>query len=200
MRAFKLAEKARKLQTQVNTHYQAALILKQPYEEALEILRKSHVIYADETGWRTNKQTRWLWQASDKEITIFKIYSSRGKKAFRSFLGLDCIQNLVTDRLRTYSTEGLHQYCWAHLKRDFKRIEQREGSVSMIGKLMGALCSVLFKWSHGRDREEISEEEFIEKAKELKKEFHYLFKLGLRADTHSQKLGTTGRFCENLLR
>ena len=107
----------------VNTHYQAALMLRQPYEEALEYLRKSDTTYADETGWRTNKQTRWLWQASDKKITIFKIFSSRGKKAFRSFLGKDCIQNLVTDRLRSYSTEGLHQYCWAHLKRDFKRIE-----------------------------------------------------------------------------
>lgn len=183
----------------VNTHYQAALMLKEPYEEALQHLTKSETAYADETGWRTLGQTKWLWQASDKNIVIFKIFSSRGKKAFQALLGKECIQNLVTDRFRVYSTYGLHQYCWAHLKRDFKRIEQRSGLVSMIGKLMGSLCSFLFKCAHERDEGQISDKEFIQKAKKLKDEFHYLFKLGLRADTHDLKLGVTGRFCERIL-
>ena len=64
---------------------------------------------------------------------------------------------------------------------------------------MGSLCSFLFKCVQQRDEGEMSEEEFIQKAKKLKSEFHYLFKLGLRADTHDLKLGTTGRFCERLL-
>lgn len=183
----------------VNTHYQAALMLKEPYEEALDKLRKSELAHADETGWKTMKQSKWLWQVTDKSIVIFKIFSSRGKKAFHTLLGKECIQNLVTDRFRVYSTYGLHQYCWAHLKRDFKKIEQREGRVSILGKLMGSLCSFLFKCVHGRDKGEISEKEFIQKAKEVKGEFHYLFKLGLRADTHDLKLGKTGRFCERLL-
>ena len=184
----------------INTHYQAALMLQHPYEEALQTLRKNKTAYADETGWRTKGQTKWLWQATDKEIVIFKIFASRGKKAFHSLLGKDVVQNLVTDRFQSYSTDGLHQYCWAHLKRDFKRIEQRSGHVSTIGKLMGSLCSFLFKCVHERERGEISKEEFIEKAKEIKDEFHYLFKLGLRADTHDFKLGKTGRFCERILR
>lgn len=183
----------------INTHYQAALMLKQPYEEALQQLRKSETAYADETGWRTKKQTKWLWQATDKNIVIFKIFASRGKKAFHALLGKECIQNLVTDRFRVYSTYGLHQYCWAHLKRDFKRIEQRSGPVSIIGKLMGSLCSFLFKCTHERDEEQIGQEEFIQKVEELKDGFHYLFKLGLKADTHDFKLGTTGRFCERIL-
>jgi transposase len=183
----------------INIHYQAALMLQHPYEEALQILRDSNTTYADETSWRTKGQTKWLWQATDKSIVIFKVFASRGKKAFHSLLGKDVVQNLVTDRLKTYSTSGLHQYCWAHLKRDFKRIEQRSGLVSMIGKLMGSLCSFLFKCTQERERGEMSEEDFIEKAKEIKDEFHYLFKLGLRADTHNFKLGITGRFCERIL-
>jgi transposase len=183
----------------VNTHSQAALMLKQPYEEALQRLRESPTAHADETGWRTNGQTKWLWQASDKNIVIFKIFATRGKKSFQALFGKECIQNLVTDRFRVYSTYGSHQYCWAHLKRDFKRIEQRDGLVSTMGKLMGSLCSFLFKCVHQRYQGEISEEEFIQKAKELKGEFHYLFKLGLRADTHDHKLGKTGRFCERIL-
>lgn len=184
----------------INTHYQAALMLQYPYEEALQILRKKDTAYADETGWRTLGKTKWLWQVTDKNIVIFKIFASRGKKAFHSLLGKDVVQNLVTDRLKSYSTNGLHQYCWAHLKRDFKRIEQRGGLISMIGKMMGSLCSFLFKSAHERERGEISEDQFIEKAKEIKDEFHYLFKLGLRADTHDFKLGITGRFCERILR
>lgn len=183
----------------INIHYQAALMLKEPYEKAVQYLRRKETAYADETGWRTLGQTKWLWQASDKSIVIFKIFASRGKKAFQALLGKECIQNLVTDRFRVYSTYGLHQYCWAHLKRDFKRIEQRSGHVSVIGKLMSSLCSFLFKCAHERENNQISEEEFIQKARKLKDEFHYLFKLGLRADTHDLKLGTTGRFCERIL-
>ncbi len=181
----------------INVEAQASAFLKEPYEEALKLLRKSKTVHADETGWKTKGQAKWLWQASDKQIVIFKLFSSRGKKAFQSFLGKDCIQNLVTDRFRVYSTLGLHQYCWAHLKRDFKRIEQRDGLVSWIGKLMGSLCGLLFRWSHEKDN--LSDEEFKEKIKGLKEDFHYLFKLGLRADTHDLKLGKTGRFCERLL-
>jgi hypothetical protein len=45
----------------------------------------------------------------------------------------------------------------------------------------------------------MNKEKFTEKAK-IKEEFHYLFKLGQRADTHNFKLGITGRFCERILR
>lgn len=183
----------------VNTHYQAALMLQEPYEEALQKLRSSPTAYADETGWKTMGKVKWLWHTTDKNIVIFKIFASRGKKAFQSLLGKDLTQNLVTDRLKSYSTNGLHQYCWAHLKRDFKRVEQRDGSISIIGGLMGSLCSFLFKCAHERDRGGMSEQQFIAKAKEIKDEFHYLFKLGLRADTHDFKLGITGRFCERVL-
>lgn len=183
----------------INVEAQASCFLKGPYEEALNLLRKSKNAYADETGWKTKGQARWLWQASDKQIVIFKFFPNRGKKAFQSLFGKDCVQNLVTDRFRAYSTFGLHQYCWAHLKRDFKRIEQRDGLVSLLGKLMGSLCSLLFKWSHQKENGELSAEEFKVKVKKLKEEFHYLFKLGLRADTHDLKLGKTGRFCERLL-
>ena len=183
----------------INVEAQVSAFLKEPYEVALNLLRKSKNAYADETGWKTKGQAKWLWQASDKQIVIFKICSNRDKKAFQSLLGKDCIQNLVTDRFRVYSTFGLHQYCWAHLKRDFKRIEQREGLVSWIGKLMGSLCSLLFKWSHQKESKELSDEEFKEQVRKLKEEFHYLFKLGIRADTLDLKLGKTGSFCKRLL-
>jgi len=84
----------------INVENQVAIFLKEPCEEALNILRKSDTAYADETGWRTKKETRWLWQVSDKNIVIFKIFASRGKKAFQALLGKECIQDLVTDRFR----------------------------------------------------------------------------------------------------
>lgn len=184
----------------VNMQERAALMLKEPWQEALQFLRESDSVYADETGWKTKKQTRWLWQVTDKHVVIFKIFASRGKKAFESLLGKDCSQDLVTDRWRAYSTYGEHQYCWAHLKRDFKRIEQRSGPISLIGQLMSSLCSFLFKCAQMREKKKISEEEFALQAKKLKDNFHYLFELGMRADTHGFKLGKTGRFCERMLK
>lgn len=183
----------------VNVESQASAFLKDPCEEALKLLRQSQTAYADETGWKTKGEGKWLWQATDEKIVLFKIFSSRGKKSFQSLLGKDCTQNLVTDRFRVYSTLGLHQYCWAHLKRDFKRLEQRDGAVSWVGRLMGSLCSILFKWSHDKKKGELRESEFKEKIMKVKEDFHYLLKLGLRIDTHDAKLGKTGRFCEGLL-
>lgn len=58
---------------------------------------------------------------------------------------------------------------------------------------------LFFKCAHEKDEGTISEEQFILKAKKIREEFHYLFKLGLRADTHDFKLGIAGRFCERIL-
>lgn len=182
-----------------NFEEEAARFLQGGWEQAKQDLQASNTVYADETHWKTKGQRQWLWQACDKKRVIFQIHPTRGKKAAISLLGKESLHNLVTDRWRAYSTLGYHQFCWAHLKRDFKKIEERPGQVSLIGGIFGSLCSLLFKWNNDMKSEILTQEQFIEQAKTLRTEFHYFLSLGMRVDTSDGKLGRTGRFCETLL-
>lgn len=182
-----------------NFEAETAVILEAGWNNAKEALQKSETIYADETQWKTKGKKQWLWQGSDKKRVVFQIDPSRGKKAAAKLIGKDCFANLVTDRWRAYSTLGLHQYCWAHLKRDFKKVEERPGLVSIIGELLGSLCSYLFKLDKEKNNGKLTENEFAESARNLRVEFNYLFNLGVRTDCKEGKLGKTGRFCERIL-
>ena len=182
-----------------NFEGEASYILQAGWEEAKQAIQKSKTVYADETHWKMKGQKQWLWQACDKIRVVFQIDASRGKKAATRLLGRENTHNLVTDRWRAYSTLGCHQFCWAHLKRDFKKIEERPGKVALIGRVLGCICTLLFKLDKERKEGVRTPEEFIKKAKELKKECRYFLSLGIRVDSHKKQLGRTGRFCERLL-
>lgn len=162
-------------------------------------MQKSETVYADETHWKSKGKRQWLWQACDKQRVIFQIDPSRSKKAVVKLLGKESCYNLVTDRWRAYSTLGYHQYCWAHLKRDFKKIEERPGQVSIVGGALGCFCKLLFNLDREKRSGEVTIEQFKERAKKLKEECRYLLSLGIRIDSNREKLGKTGRFCERLL-
>ena len=174
-------------------------ILQPGWEHAKQTLQKSETIYADETHWKSKGQRQWLWQACDKQRVVFQIDPGRGKKAAIRLLGKESLHNLVTDRWRAYSTLGYHQFCWAHLKRDFKKIEERPGRVSLIGGVLGCLCMLLFNLDKEKRSGVLTQEQFKEKAKELREKFRYFLSLGIRSDFTQRKLGRTGRFCEKLL-
>jgi transposase len=182
-----------------NFEEEASLILQPGWEQAKQALQKSKTVYADETHWKSKGQRQWLWQACDKQRVIFQIDPGRGKKAAIRLLGKESFHNLVTDRWRAYSTLGYHQFCWAHLKRDFKKVEERPGQVSLIGGVLGCLCTLLFNLDKEKRGGVLTQKQFSEKAKELRKELHYFLSLGIRADFSQGKLGRTGRFCERLL-
>ena len=182
-----------------NFEEEASHILQPSWEQAKQDLQKSETVYADETHWKTKKQRQWLWQACDKQRVVFQIDPKRGKKAAIKLLGKESFHNLVTDRWRAYSTLGYHQYCWAHLKRDFKKIEERPGQVSLIGSTLGCLCTLLFNLAKEKRSGALTLEQFREKASVLREEFHYFLSLGIRIDSAFGKLGRTGRFCERLV-
>jgi len=43
---------------------------------------------------------------------------------------------MITDRYGAYNylLDKNHQICWAHLKRDFQKISEREGEARLIGQ------------------------------------------------------------------
>lgn len=123
--------------------------LKAPYEEALKTVRDAGVVNADETGWRNGLERAWLWIAVTATLAVFWIDPRRNRAAFVRFLGkfTGC---LVTDRWGAYlrHPKRLHQFCWAHLKRDFEKLVLRGGDAAVLGNAALAEVTAIFALWH----------------------------------------------------
>ena len=91
----------------------------------------------DETSWRNSAKIHWAWVASTANATCFRIDPHRSKEAFKRFTGVLGQAPVVTDRYGAYNDlERPHQYCLAHLIRDFRKYAERDGPDGEIGKLL----------------------------------------------------------------
>ena len=102
-----------------------ANILDEWYEQIALEARSEAVLHADETGWRVNGKTRWLWCFTSKELTCYFINRSRGSPALLEFMGETFAGTLITDFWPAYNRivcEG-RQYCLAHLFREIDKVD-----------------------------------------------------------------------------
>lgn len=102
------------------------------YEEIQRQALKSAVLHADETGWRVNGKTHWLWCFTTPELTFYMIDRSRGSPALKKFFIEEFAGILVSDFWAAYNAVvcALRQTCLAHLLRDLHDVEhyQRHGA------------------------------------------------------------------------
>jgi len=89
------------------------------YQALKEALRTSPAVHADETGWRINGRSAWLWNFVTRSITYYAIRRSRGHGVVEEILGTFFPGVLVSDGLPTYDVVqvGGRQQCLAHLLR-----------------------------------------------------------------------------------
>lgn len=100
------------------------------YEQIADAARGSAVLNADETGWRVNGQTRWLWCFAGKDACYYQIDSSRGTPALEKFFA-DAFEGvLVHDFWAAYDhvLAGDHQCCLAHLLRELQKVDLANNS------------------------------------------------------------------------
>ena len=124
-----------------------------PVEQAHAHVQKQEVVHADETGWRERRARAWLWVAATAMVTVFKIHRKRGSDGAKALLGF-FHGILVTDRWCGYANWSLdrHQFCWAHLIRDFTFISEHEGEAGEIGThLLNLQQRVFVLWYRVRD-------------------------------------------------
>ena len=57
----------------------------------------SAVLHGDETGWRNDGQTNWLWSFGNQHLTYYLIDRSRGSPALAKFFIQEFAGTLVTD-------------------------------------------------------------------------------------------------------
>jgi transposase len=85
----------------------------------------SAVLHADETGWRVNGTTHWLWCFTTTDLTYYMIDRRRGSPALKRFFKKEFAGVLVTDFWGAYNAVvgAKKQKCLPHLLRDIKRTQ-----------------------------------------------------------------------------
>jgi len=91
--------------------------------------RASAVLHADETGWRMNGKTWWLWCFANQRECYYLLDPSRGSPALEKFFAEAFDGVLVTDFWAAYDAfRRERQCCLAHLLRELEKVDQANGS------------------------------------------------------------------------
>lgn len=110
----------------VQQWYRLQALLYPWYEQIREQSLASAVLHGDETGWRVNGKTHWLWCFTNARSTYYMIDRKRGSPALAKFFRDEFAGILVTDFWGAYNSVvcGARQTCLAHLLRDLEHVEQ----------------------------------------------------------------------------
>jgi len=113
----------------VQMWHRLADILLAWYEEIAEDIQNAGVLHGDETGWRVNGQTHWLWCFTSTTATIFTIERSRAGPVVLEFIKACFDGVFVSDFWYAYNVlTCAKQKCLVHLLRDLERVEKYKDS------------------------------------------------------------------------
>jgi transposase len=123
------------LGTVCNLEQEMSAALAAPHQEAVETVRTAAVKSADETSWKLKGKLCWLWAAATTTVAAFVIHSKRSAVGMAAILGMEIHGILCSDRWGVYAQVPAtrRQICWAHLKRDFRKIVDRGGPSVAVG-------------------------------------------------------------------
>ncbi len=94
------------------------------YEQIHRHCLDAGVLHADETGWRVEGRTWWLWCFATTDATFYLIDESRGHPALDQFFVAEFGGVLVSDFWAAYDAVGrTKQKCWPHLLRELKEVD-----------------------------------------------------------------------------
>ena len=96
------------------------------YEQIQQEALQSAVLHGDETGWRTDGRTNWLWSFGNQDLTYYLIDRSRGSPALAKFFIQEFAGTLVTDFWGAYNAVSCaaRQTCLVHLLRELHETEK----------------------------------------------------------------------------
>lgn len=140
----------------VNIEENVAVALKDIYARIHQYVISGIVPrHFDETSWRDSGKRRYIWLATTASAAFYRIDPHRSQDAFFKVIGSHTKQPSVTDRYGAYNAlDGPHQYCLAHLIRDFHAFAEDSGESGKIGgrienELRNA-CRIQGKWRDGK--------------------------------------------------
>jgi transposase len=107
-----------------------AEVLRAWYEQIGEEAKASAHLHADETGWRVNGRTHWLWCFANDRNCYYMIDRSRGSPALQQFFTEEFDGVLITDFWSAYQSVCAEdrQYCLVHLLRELEKVDDHNDS------------------------------------------------------------------------
>jgi transposase len=105
-------------------------VLRPWYDQLAQEARAGAVLNADETGWRVNGKTHWLWCFANPCVTWYTIDPSRSSRVVREFLADEFEGTVVTDFFGAYNfiAKGDRQFCLVHLLGEIKKVSKKNDS------------------------------------------------------------------------
>ncbi len=191
----------------------ASKAVAQPVEEAQQYVQQQPVVGADETSWMQGNadganqsgSKAWLWVAVTPLVTYFQVLLSRSTQAAQTLLGVTFGGILTSDRHGGYNWVDLsrRQLCWAHLKREFIKISERNGVCGQLGEALVKQQEKLFElWHRVRDGT-LERSDFRELAHSIRQQVLALLQEGADYEIGSKEktpLAKTVRTCRQLLK
>lgn len=132
----------------VKLQNQATESLRPCYGELASKLPKQNVVYADETGTRQQNNNAWIWTTVAAKFTVFTVRLTKAASVIKGLPGETFSGVVVSDRAKTYHWVNRHQWCRAHLKRDFEKMSDRAGEAGTIGQRLLDATHKLFHYCH----------------------------------------------------
>lgn len=116
------------------------------WDGVAHIVQAQPVANVDETSWKEAGARRWLWVAVTSVGTLFRVAHHRSAAALQALVGAEFAGIVGSDRYCAYTSVAVaqRQVCWAHLKRNWQALREREGPVGAWGEEGVALIDRLF--------------------------------------------------------
>jgi transposase len=107
-----------------------SILLEPTYKDIDQRVSKSAVLNADETGWRLNGVTHWLWCFTTNELCYYLITKSRGSPVLREVLGAVFRGILICDFWGAYNKISAlaKQRCFYHLFTELVKVDKTNSS------------------------------------------------------------------------
>lgn len=100
--------------------------LSSAYASLFDRINKKRTAYVDETSFRQQAKTHYVWTVTTDTESFIRILPTRSLASLSVIRPREHKGITVTDRYAAYAYQR-HQYCLAHIKRDFKKFSQRDG-------------------------------------------------------------------------
>lgn len=131
--------------------------------------RQSPVKHADETGWRNDGRSGYVWLFATDKISLFLFRKTRSSSVPREVFGTKPLPGtLVVDRYNAYNKAPCAlQYCYSHLLREVEDIGKEFPASEEVKTFVGVLAPLLATAMHLRSLP-ITDAEFYEQATKVK--------------------------------
>lgn len=121
--------------------------LKFPYYDIIKSVRSTEIVYIDETQYKLNGKTWWLWTFVCKDAVLFVIRKSRNEKVIEEILGKKFKGIIVSDGWIAYKKFAeILQRCWAHILRECDFLEEKYKDFNFKNKqihnLFNRICKI----------------------------------------------------------